>query len=253
MLGKLLKHEMIYLVKTFSPIYIAFLGLSVLMRVFTLMNGDFDMEENALYFTLIVFAGIVGAAFGVLSAVMALMTMVDNIRRFKNNMFTDEGYLTNTLPVTATEHIAAKLLAGIINYLVSVVVLVLGLFIASKSTSDAIGWIWKEMISDDISIGYKLSTLLLGLMIFLTIQLLGYLIAALNNMVNSFKGFLSFFLGFAAVMFFIIMSSRITAFALAGELSALSTILVVCAFLFACCVGMYLLIVNIIKHHLNLQ
>jgi len=255
MLGKLLKHEMLYLIKTFSPLYVVYLILAASVRLLALFDKPASsITEGPAFYTLIVFAGIVGIAYGVLTGILALLTMIDNIRRFKNNMFTDEGYLTNTLPVTATEHIVAKLTAGIINYVTSLLVIMLGLFIVSGEAGTTMAHaVWDLVVSDDIEITTKLCSLLLGFMVYISIQLLGYLVAALNNMVNSFKGFLSFGLGFAAVIFGIIMISRITAFAYSGDLNGNQTILCICGFLLLCCIGMYLLIVNIIKNHLNLQ
>ena len=256
MLGKLLKHEMIYLVKTFSPLYIVYLilaGVICVLSLFTDKMDDMDQTTSG-FITLMVFAGIIGIAYGVLTGILALLTMIDNVRRFKNNMFTDEGYLTNTLPVTATEHIAAKLTAGIINYLASVAVILLGLFIVSGDNASYLAkGIWEKIVSDDIPLSDKLTGLLLGFMIYVSIQLLGYLISALSNMVNSCKGLLSFGLGFISVIFAMIMSARITAFTLDKNMSGVQTALCVCAFLLICCIGMYLLIVNIIKRHLNLQ
>ena len=256
MLGKLLKHEMIYLIKTFSPLYIVYLILAGVIRLLSLFENQFeDLDTSSSgAITLIVFAGIIGVAYGVLTGILALLTMIDNVRRFKNNMFTDEGYLTNTLPVTATEHIAAKLLAGIINYLASVVVILAGLFIASGDEAPSMAkGIWEAITSDSIPLSQKLIGLLLGFMIYVSIQLLGYLLSALGNMVNSCKGLLSFGLGFFSVIFVMIMSARITAFATSQSLSGEQTILCICAFLLVCCICMYLLIVNIIKKHLNLQ
>ena len=256
MLGKLLKHEMIYLVKAFSPLYIVYLILAAVIRVLSLFTDKMDdMDQTTSGFiTLMVFAGIIGIAYGVLTGILALLTMIDNVRRFKNNMFTDEGYLTNTLPVTATEHIAAKLTAGIINYLASVAVILIGLFIVSGDNAPSLAkGIWEAVISDDIPASQKLTGLLLGFMIYVSIQLLGYLISALSNMVNSCKGLLSFGLGFISVIFAMIMSARITAFTVDNNLSAVQTVLCICGFLLICCIGMYLLIVNIIKRHLNLQ
>ena len=255
MLGKLLKHEMLYLIKTFSPLYIVYLILALSIRILSIFDKPIGHTDTGpAFYTLVVFAGIVGIAYGVLTGILALLTMIDNVRRFKNNMFTDEGYLTNTLPVTATEHIVAKLTAGIINYITSLLGILLGLFIISgDEASEIAAGLWKAITSDDIELSTKLCTLLLGFMVYISIQLLGYLVSALNNMVNSFKGFLSFGLGFASVIFGIIMISRISAFSISGDLSSEQTMLCICAFLLVCSIGMYLLIVNIIKRHLNLQ
>ena len=40
----------------------------------------------------------------------SVMTQVLMIQRYYKNLFTDEGYLTNVLPVSATDHILSKML-----------------------------------------------------------------------------------------------------------------------------------------------
>lgn len=47
-------------------------------------------------------------------AVCMLMTVIVAIVRFYQGMYTNEGYLNHTLPVTATQHITAKLLTSML-------------------------------------------------------------------------------------------------------------------------------------------
>ncbi len=49
-------------------------------------------------------------AYAVILIAAAVMTQVLMIQRYYKNLFTDEGYLTNVLPVSATDHILSKML-----------------------------------------------------------------------------------------------------------------------------------------------
>ena len=45
---------------------------------------------------------------------LSVLSVVVVVVRFYQNLISDEGYLSFTLPVTAAQHIAAKLAAGIL-------------------------------------------------------------------------------------------------------------------------------------------
>ena len=256
MLGKLIKHEYIYIIRTFTPVYIVFLIAAVLVKCFTLID-DAEFEPNgALGFTLVAIVFCITLVFGGLAAFMALMTFVANVNRFKKNMFSDEGYLTNTLPVTATEHIVAKVIAGATNYLVSFVVLLIGIAIVSGSDSlHMIQELYEVITSPEIPLTTKLAGFLLGLLVFLSALLLFYLLTALNSMTNS-KGCLGVIVGAAVFIFGIFAVSRIFAEMMTTDFfikSPTAALLVFCAFFAACGAVLYVILVNIIKNHLNLQ
>ena len=147
--------------------------------------------------------------FGGLCGIMAFLTVIDNVRRFKKNMFSDEGYLTNTLPVTATEHIVAKLIAGATNYILSFVVLLIGVMIVEKNASISILKAFYEFITDkEVDLSIKLSAILLGFLAYICLLLLGYLLSALNSMING-KGCLSGIVAGAVLIFVVFSISRI--------------------------------------------
>ncbi|MBQ8123792.1 MAG: hypothetical protein IJ170_10905 [Ruminococcus sp.] len=254
MLVKLIKHEYIYLAKTFTPIYIIFLISAILVRLFAGIDMDFD--DNALSYTLVAVVFCVTMIFGGLCGIMAFLTVIDNVRRFKKNMFSDEGYLTNTLPVTATEHIVAKLIAGATNYILSFVVLLIGVMIVEKNASISILKAFYEFITDkEVDLSIKLSAILLGFLGYICLLLLGYLLSALNSMING-KGCLSGIVASAVLIFVVFSISRIFGLMVDSEYfpdHPTAAILVFCGFFAAGAAVMYLLIVNIIKNHLTLQ
>ena len=113
MLGKLFKYDMKALSRTLVPLHVAVLVLGLVSCVagfagHTVGESGSSPERN-------VFMAVITLAF--LLSMVALFvavvaTFVIVIARFYRNLFTDEGYLTLTLPVTANQIMLSKTLAG---------------------------------------------------------------------------------------------------------------------------------------------
>lgn len=101
MLRKLLKYELKATGRTFFPIYIAILLVSVVNRLIRLT--DSKLASNL---TSMALAGLFGA--------LGVLTIVVLIQRFKKNLLSDEGYLMFTLPVSSTKLIWSKLIATVV-------------------------------------------------------------------------------------------------------------------------------------------
>ena len=74
---------------------------------------------------------------------LIIVTLVLIFIRFYQNFFTDEGYLTFTLPVTRSQLLNSKLIAGVGTLLASVVICVINLAIMNT-----IGW-WPDLVAGD--------------------------------------------------------------------------------------------------------
>lgn len=126
MLGKLLKYDIKALWKMMLPLILSALGISVVgtvaLRILVEMsNSSFQYNPfSGLFLTslgMLVFVTVMGLiAFGVISTVFILY-------RYYKNLFTDEGYLTFTLPVTPNEILLSKTINGILWSAVSAVVI----------------------------------------------------------------------------------------------------------------------------------
>lgn len=111
MLGKLLKYEFQATSRTFFPIYIAILLVSIINRVFRRANVDMG-------FTLTVFV-LVG-----LFIALGVITLIMIIQRFNKNLLSDEGYLMFTLPVKSSNLIFSKLFVSFIWTIISGIIAV---------------------------------------------------------------------------------------------------------------------------------
>lgn len=150
MLGKLIKYEwkamwkILLLINAFT-VFVTILGVCAmqLMASDSTLNSDFTAIIAVLLFMLY-YATIIGVSFAII-----IYTGV----RFYKNIYTDEGYLMHTLPVTKNQLIISKLivhslcvaLTGLLVFC-SVVVLFLPLFaLILEDPSISLSYIWSEM------------------------------------------------------------------------------------------------------------
>ncbi len=87
MLGKLLKYEVKATSKTFIPIYISIILIS-LINVTFMRNNIFIEAQNIIHLVIIAFY--IG---------ITALTIIVTTERFRKNLLGDEGYLMFTLPV----------------------------------------------------------------------------------------------------------------------------------------------------------
>ena len=158
MFGKCLKHEFRATKRQLVPLFIALLGVGLLGGIFMIfwirsLASGIQTTFSALggLFSIFLFLGL----FGLIVAV-TVMVFVMIIRRFYTSFFTDEGYLTFTLPVTTTQHILSKFvvaavwqtISGIIA-LVAVALVLLGALIGSGFSGESLEALtstWKELL-----------------------------------------------------------------------------------------------------------
>lgn len=104
MVRKLFKHELLFYWRLMLPTQLALLGVALLGRFTQLFESDTVVYDIVSTSTIIIF---------VLAALASLLlTTIFCIIRFYKNLFTGEGYLTFTLPVSPAQHLMVKLLAA---------------------------------------------------------------------------------------------------------------------------------------------
>jgi len=114
MLGKLLKHDMKALSRYLMPLHIAVLVLAVLGRLFVSGRGNWSNPSPLLLFFIIGFTLVLLTIMTATSIIVAVY--------FYRNLFSKHGYLSWTIPASASQHLASKTITGyawvIINYLI---------------------------------------------------------------------------------------------------------------------------------------
>ena len=120
MLGRLFKYDMRSLSRFLLIIHGFVILAALICRI--LFTGrieltDASIDQNSVSLTLIFivfFLIIMAVSFG---------TYIVIAVRFYKNMFSDEGYLTKTLPVTCSQHLISKIIAGSIWAIIDGIVL----------------------------------------------------------------------------------------------------------------------------------
>lgn len=142
MLGNLLKYELKATGRIILPFFGGLLGITFLFRLFSVFDTGPALRE----FSYIV-EGLAITIFVVLIISTFVVNFIVMLMRFYKNLFSDEGYLMNTLPVSPAANIWAKAFSSAIWTLASVAVASLTGFIFFFGDylfdiGDALGEFW---------------------------------------------------------------------------------------------------------------
>lgn len=133
MLGKLFKYEWRSITKLLLPVHGCILLFALLSRFyFSLGGGVEQLLSNKNNFVSILTMLLIFALVVIISSI-AIFTYIYTGYHFYKSVFTDQGYLTNTLPVTPGQILLAKGLAGLLWILIDVLVIGLSCIILFAS------------------------------------------------------------------------------------------------------------------------
>ena len=136
MVKKLFKHEFLAYVRIMSIVYLILLTVATGSRIILLFEDRSVTYRVVNTFSLITY-GV--SVFGALA-----FSFVMGIVRFYKNLFTAEGYLSFTLPVTPTQHILVKTVTAVtMSAITFLVVLLSGCIITS---GEVFAEIWKAAV-----------------------------------------------------------------------------------------------------------
>jgi len=145
MLRKLLKYDLRYIFRYWWIAAAASLAASLLSAgCLSILQSERSLP-SAVYVmcTIILVLSMIGfIAFAIFGSVRTFV-------RFYKNLFSDEGYLTFTLPVTMNDIIGAKLIAGVIASVSSIVMMFVDIFLmlwisVGEEIPEAIGDFFEE-------------------------------------------------------------------------------------------------------------
>ncbi len=123
MVGKLIKHEFIGYSKIMLPIQIVVLGIAFLLRFVQFFETD-SVAYDIVFVSAVI-------AMVISNIVLLVSAWFYSIKRFYGNLFTNEGYLSFTLPVTPAQHIISKLIVSVSFFLLSLVTSLLSVCVAT--------------------------------------------------------------------------------------------------------------------------
>ncbi len=121
MVRKLFKHEILAYLRAVLPIQMILIVVAAAGRVLQIFESDHIIYD--IIFGSAVFAFVVGCIGCV------VYNLVFAVIRFYKNLFSGEGYLSFTLPVTPTQHILVKLLTAFLFQMISVVIVLVSISI----------------------------------------------------------------------------------------------------------------------------
>lgn len=141
---KLLKQEF----KSVGKWYLGLYGLTLLLGVGMgwSMHNIQNNDSMFLYGSSDILSLVIILSFGITIATLGISTLVLIIRRFNQNLFGREGYLTLTLPVSTHQILLSKLVAALIWSLLSVLtiivtfLIIIGLLVLLSGENIHIDW-----------------------------------------------------------------------------------------------------------------
>lgn len=123
MVKKLFKYEIFYYVKRLLPFYIVMLSVAAFTRFIEIF------ERDALVFDIVYTSSIIAYVVALVAGIAAPFILA--IMRFYKNLYTAEGYLSFTLPVTPTQHIFVKTATAMLFDMVSFALAIISFVIVS--------------------------------------------------------------------------------------------------------------------------
>ena len=182
MLGKLMKYDMRYMARILPWLYLGSVGFSLFCAVLivTVPTGAFVILD--------IMRAVLPSFCYLAMEVIIIMTVVVLIMRTYKSLYSDEGYLTFTLPVKNSSVIDAKILSGAIWSFITIAVAVLVYIIPQISLSVRYGanYTSSDLIDfPDITASADLSDALRGLVIIglliLNVVVIAFLIPSLYS------------------------------------------------------------------------
>ena len=257
MLTKLIKHEMLHWVRTFSIFYIIYAIVAVVTKILITIEVSYGDNADEHIFTTILLA-IFGFVLMMFSVMLPWISLAHNSNRFKKNMFSDEGYLTNTLPVTPAEHIGAKLIMGGISYTCTCLLILFCILLMIAGVNQE--YIEMTFVFDEVqdfsmqNIGELIIGFILSVSVFVGILLLCYLSESLAA-INGGKKAIASGVAILGVVLAMVISSAIATVLRVNGVDYDSNIRVFAQIVFYLLadVGMFFLISYILKNKLNLE
>lgn len=183
MVRKLYKHELLSLLRLTVPVGIACLVAAVIMKI-----GELIFPNKDESVTIDIAGGALSVVVFMLIAALFIITVWTVIKRFHVSMYSSEGYLTHTIPVSTSTTLICKLVCGVIVILLSYIMVsvTLGIMMfpieeirlseifSAFGGSGDLSWseIGKELLYAAVLWGYGLSGLTSSIaMVFLAITL----------------------------------------------------------------------------------
>lgn len=123
MVGKLIKYDFMSFFRLLFPVQLIIIGIAAINRIVQLFEDSGSTAYRIAFISSVVLLTV--------SCIVGLvMCIVIAIVRFYQGLYSNEGYLSQTLPVTPSQHILSKLLVSMIFELGTLLAIFLALNVA---------------------------------------------------------------------------------------------------------------------------
>lgn len=271
MVKKLIKHEMHAFARSMLPMEIILIGMAILTRFVQLFETETSAYNTVRTSSIVMFV--------IAIVVCLVMTVVVSIRRFYMNLFSSEGYLTLTLPVSAGQHIFVKLLISVVSLIITLVTVIVSVCIATMGdvlveVCKAVSYIlkWYYSFLGGHTVAYIFEVIIVALAILVSQYLLFYACISIGQTARKNRVLAAFGVYFAyyittqilGTVFIIIISAapnwlmtlleNIGIWSEQHPFAAIHIALITVTVLYAVLSGVYFLVSRyIIKNRLNLE
>ena len=140
MLRKLMKYEFKATGRIMLPLYGALIGFAIINKIF--IGTQTNMAEVNMDFLGGIPAVITMMGYMVTMVAVFVGTLFITVQRFYKNLFGDEGYLMNTIPVKSSQNIVNKLIVSIVWTIISGFIAAISIFVMAYEPG-----IFKEIIA----------------------------------------------------------------------------------------------------------
>ena len=160
MLGKLIKYDLKAAAKIFILLHAMYLFICIAARLFYMDRLSFNDVTEPLVLSLILFFSLLVL---LISALM-IFTEMQVAFRFYRSLFSKEGYLSWTLPVSGPQHLWAKIISGYILMAADLIIIAAGILLLVTGNNVTTAY---SMVSDDLTneLGLSIGTFALILFV----------------------------------------------------------------------------------------
>lgn len=152
MLRKLIKHDFKAVNRLMLPLHLALIVVTIIGRFYIQFTAysetGLDYLNTNIWFS--VLSASLSALYVIaLIAICIITQLYLRVLYPRKNLFTDEGYLTHTLPVSAASHIWSKLIVAFIWSIIDIIMIALSIFamFINQEMLRGFGELWRELIA----------------------------------------------------------------------------------------------------------
>lgn len=214
MLGKLIKHEWKAVAKVLAIMHIALVLMAIVGKI--MLSIDVLKEAWPMWSALLCLYVLSVIAVGVGTHIYLAV-------RFYKNMYTDEGYLSFTLPVKSWEHIFAKTMVSSIWILIDGVAIAASIIILVmyKGMGTEFLQMWNEFMAEISPVGVwgVIQFVITAVVSWISIPLTYYFSISIGQLFNSHKMLASVVTYFITINALQVISTIISVISMMGKMS----------------------------------